>query len=480
MAEPDHTPRDKQQISMTKTSELGFKYEYGFSMPQKHVYKAKKGLDENLIKTISSIKNEPRWMRRFRLKGYQIFKKKLMPKWGPDLSEIKFDDIYYYIRPIDKQVTSWKQLPEEIRTTYDRIGVPEAEKDFLAGVSAQYDSDVVYESVKKELTRLGVVFCDFDTGLKKYPKIIKKYLGTLISSNDNKFAALNSAVCSGGSFLYVPKNVKVEMPVQAYFRINAKSFGQFERTLIIAEEGSEVHYIEGCTAPIYATDSLHAAVVEIFVKKRAKVKYTTVQNWSKNIYNLVTKRSKVDQEGFMEWVDCNIGSKITMKYPSIYLSGNKSQGEVLSIAFSGKKQHQDSGAKIFHLASNTSSRVISKSISKDGGRTSYRGLVQVMPGVKNALAFVSCNALILDDKSRSDTYPNMRIKADQVSIHHEATTERLEEEKIYYLMSRGITRPEAEGMLVNGFIKPIVQKLPLEYSVELNRLMDLEMEGGVG
>ncbi len=465
---------------MTKTLNLNFKDKYGFSMPQKHVYKAKKGLNEELVRIISSIKNEPRWMREFRLKGYQIFKKKSLPKWGPDLSAIKFDDIYYYIRPIDKQVNSWEQLPEEIKKTYDRIGVPEAEKDFLAGVSAQYDSDVVYDSVKKELTRLGVIFCDFDTGVKKYPKIVKEYLGTLVSSNDNKFAALNSAVCSGGSFLYVPKNVKVTMPIQAYFRINAKNFGQFERTLIIAEEGSYVHYIEGCTAPIYAVDSLHAAVVEVFVKKKARVKYTSVQNWSKNIYNLVTKRSRVDQEGFMEWVDCNLGSKITMKYPSIYLSGNKSRGQVFSVAFSGKKQHQDSGAKIFHLASDTSSRVISKSVSKNSGRTSYRGLVQVMPGVKNARSFVSCNALILDDKSRSDTYPNIRVKEDKVSIHHEATTERLEKEKIYYLMSRGITRSEAEGMLVNGFIKPIIQKLPLEYSVELNRLMDLEMEGGVG
>lgn len=463
-----------------KNSNLDFDYKYGFSVPEKHFFKSKKGIDEDVVKQISSIKKEPAWMTEFRLKSFKEFKRKAMPSWGADLSKIDFRDIFYYIKPTVNQKNSWEDLPKEIKDTYDRIGVPEAEKKFLAGVSAQYESEVVYESIQKELTKQGVIFCDMDTGLRKYPEIVKEYFGTVITLYDNKFASLNSSVWSGGSFVYVPKGVKVTLPLQAYFRINAKNFGQFERTLIIAEEGSFVHYIEGCTAPIYTTSSLHAAVVEIIVKKNARVRYTTVQNWSKNVYNLVTKRSKVYDNAVMEWVDCNIGSGVTMKYPSCYLVGDGARGEVLSIAYSGSNQHQDAGAKMIHLASNTTSRIISKSISKDGGRTSYRGLVQVSPGAKNSKVYVSCDALIIDDKSRSDTYPDMRIKEKEVDVQHEATVEKLGEEKLFYLASRGINKTEAEGLLVNGFIEPVTKEIPLEYSIELNRLINLEMAGSVG
>ncbi len=449
-------------------------------MPQNYSFRSKKGLDQDVVLNISSIKQEPKWMTDFRLKSYDIFKGKKMPVWGADLSKINFDDIYYYIKPTDKQVDSWEKLPKEIKDTYDRIGVPEAEKKFLSGVSAQYESEVVYESISKELKKIGVVFCDMDTGLRKYPNIVKKYFGTLIPSHDNKFAALNSAVWSGGSFVYVPKGVRVPMPLQAYFRINSERFGQFERTLIIAEEGSYVHYIEGCTAPIYTTASIHSAVVEIFVHKNARVRYTTVQNWSHNVYNLVTKRAKAMENAVMEWVDCNIGSKVTMKYPSVYLMGEGARGEVLSIAFAGKNQHQDAGAKMLHFAPRTSSRIISKSISKNGGRTSYRGLVQVMPKAKKSSVFVSCDALILDEQSRSDTYPYMKIKENDVMVQHEATVEKIGEEKLFYLTSKGISRIEAEGLLVNGFIDPVVKEIPLEYSIELNRLISLEMSGSVG
>lgn len=459
---------------------LEFEYRYGFSMPQKYTFKAKKGLNQNTVKQISQIKSEPKWMTDFRLKSYETFMKKPMPTWGADLSRINFDEIYYYIRPTKKQVNSWADLPSEIKETYDRIGVPEAEKKFLAGVSAQYESEVVYESINKELNKLGVIFCDMDTAVREYPQIVRKYFGTLIPPHDNKFSALNSAVWSGGSFVYVPKGVKVHLPLQAYFRINSEKFGQFERTLIIAEEGSDVHYVEGCTAPIYTTDSLHAAVVEIFVHNNAKVRYTTVQNWSKNVYNLVTKRARAAENAVMEWIDCNLGSQVTMKYPSVYLLGKGARGEVLSIAFAGRDQHQDAGAKMLHFAPNTSSRIISKSISKDGGRTSYRGLVQIFPGAKGSSAYVSCDALILDEKSRSDTYPYMRIKENDVAIQHEATVEKLGEEKLFYLMSRGINKTEAEGLLVNGFIKPVTKEIPLEYSIELNRLINLEMAGSVG
>ena len=459
---------------------LNFDYKYGFSMPDISVFKTEKGISAQTVYQISKIKNEPDWMTEIRLKAFEIFRQKKMPDWGADLSRINFDEIVFFSKTTDKVVTSWEDLPKEIKETYDRIGVPEAEKKYLAGVSAQYDSEVIYKSVQKELDKIGVIFCDMDTGLAKYPEIVKEYFGTLIPAHDNKFAALNTAAWSGGSFVYVPKGVSVKMPLQAYFRINSERFGQFERTLIIAEEGSQVHYIEGCTAPIYTTDSLHAAVVEIFVKPGARVRYTTVQNWSNNVYNLVTKRARADKDAIMEWIDCNIGSQVTMKYPSVYLMGEGSKGEVLSIAYAGKNQHQDAGAKMFHFAPNTSSRIVSKSISKSGGRTSYRGLVQVMPGAKASNVFVSCDALLLDEASRSDTYPYMKIKENDVAVQHEATVEKIGEEKLFYLTSRGIDRVQAEGILVNGFIEPVTREIPLEYSIELNRLMQLEMSGSVG
>src|SRR3989344_8572080 len=465
---------------MNQSNDLQFDYKYGFSMPDTSIFQTKRGISPEIDYQISKIKNEPEWMTAKRLRAYEIFLTKKMPSWGADLSKIDFDDIVYFIRATDKQQNSWEDLPAEIKETYDRIGVPEAEKKFLAGVSAQYESEVVYESITKELTKDGVIFCDMDTALLKYPEIVKEYFGTLIPATDNKFAALNSAVWSGGSFVYVPKGVQVKLPLQAYFRINAERFGQFERTLIIAEEGSIVHYIEGCTAPIYVTDSLHSAVVEIFVKKNARVRYTTVQNWSKNVYNLVTKRAKAEENAIMEWVDCNIGSRLTMKYPSVYLMGEGARGEVLSIAFAGKDQVQDAGAKMMHFAPNTSSRIVSKSISKEGGRTSYRGLVQVSPGATNSSVFVSCDALILDEDSRSDTYPAMRIKENEVEVQHEATVEKLGDEKLFYLMSRGLSKPDAESALVLGFMEPVTKEIPLEYSIELNRLIRLEMEGSVG
>lgn len=468
---------------MTKTNkqdDIDFDYKYGFSMPDTSVFQTKRGISPEVVFQISKIKNEPAWMTQKRLKAYEIFLEKKMPPWGADLSKIDFNDIVYFIRATDKQKTSWEDLPIEIKDTYDRIGVPEAEKKFLSGVSAQYESEVVYESVNKELTKQGVLFCDMDTAVAKYPEIVKEYFGSLIPARDNKFSALNTAVWSGGSFVYVPKGVHVKLPLQAYFRINAERFGQFERTLIIADEGSSVHYIEGCTAPIYTTDSLHSAVVEIFVKKNARVRYTTVQNWSNNVYNLVTKRASADENAIMEWIDCNIGSKVTMKYPSVYLKGEGARGEVLSIAYAGKGQHQDAGAKMFHFAPNTSSRIVSKSISKNGGRTSYRGLVQIQPTATNSSVYVSCDALLMDEDSRSDTYPTMRIKNNDVQVQHEATVEKLGEEKLFYLTSRGITKNDAEGILVNGFIEPVTREIPLEYSIELNRLMQLEMSGSVG
>jgi len=464
-----------------KALDLGLTdYRFGFSMPERSVHKTGTGLTSAIVSEISGVKEEDTWMKDFRLKSLQIFEDKPMPSWGADLSGIDFDAITYYLKATDKQSRSWDDLPQEIKDTYDRIGVPEAEKKFLAGVSAQYESEVVYESVNKELDRLGVIFCDMDTAYKKYPELVREYLGTLIPPHDNKFAALNSAVWSGGSFVYVPKGVKVTLPLQAYFRINSEAFGQFERTLIIADEGSYVHYIEGCTAPIYSSSSLHSAVVEIFVKKNARVRYTTVQNWSKNIYNLVTKRAQAAENAVMEWIDCNIGSGVTMKYPAVYLVGKGARGEVLSIAYAGSKQHQDAGAKMFHLAPNTTSRVVSKSISKDGGRSSYRGMVHIASGATGSKASVVCDALLLDEQSRSDTYPTMRIQEQNSTFEHEATVEKIGEEKLYYLMSRGINKSEAESLLVNGFIEPIVKEIPLEYSIELNRLIQLEMEGSIG
>lgn len=460
--------------------DLNFDYKFGFSMPEVSVFKTEKGINESIVRSISKVKKEPKWMTDLRVKAFKIFEKIPNPMWGPDLSEIDFQNLFYYLRPTDKQVNSWEDLPSEIKETYDRIGVPDAEKRFLAGVSAQYDSEVVYESAQKELTKLGVIFCDMDTAVRLHPEIVRKYYGTLIPAHDNKFAALNGAVWSGGSFVYIPKGVDVKLPLQAYFRINSERFGQFERTLIIAEEGSSVHYVEGCTAPVYSSDSLHAAVVEIFVMDDAKVRYTTVQNWSKNVYNLVTKRSVAYKRAHMEWIDCNLGSKITMKYPSIHLVGDGAKGEVLSIALAGDGQVQDAGAKIYHKAPNTTSRVVSKSIAKGSGRTSYRGLVSVSPNASGSKVYVSCDAMLVGEKSRSDTYPDMKIQAPEVEVQHEATVERIGEEKLFYIMSRGIPKAEAEGLLANGFLQPVSREIPLEYSIELNRLINLEMEGSIG
>jgi len=455
-------------------------YRYGFNEPENYIYKSGKGLDEKTVLGISYQKSEPEWMRKFRITGYNLFLKKNMPAWGPDLGGLNFDDIYYYIKPIDHKVNKWELLPPEIRDTYDRIGIPEAEKKYLMGVSAQYESEVVYKSINSMLSKKGVIFTDMDSALRDYPDLVKKYFGTVILPADNKFASLNTAVWSGGSFIYVPKNVRVDLPLQAYFRINAANMGQFERTLIIADEGSFVHYVEGCTAPIYTTDSLHSAVVEILVLKGARVRYTTIQNWSTNVYNLVTKRARVMEEGIMEWVDGNLGSKITMKYPSVYLEGPKATGEILSIAYAGKGQIQDAGGKAVHLASETKSRIISKSIVGGGGRTSYRGLIFADNKQKGVRSQVVCDALILDDCSRSDTYPTMNIKNSDAIIEHEATVSKIGDEQLFYFKSRGIEKEKAEAMIVNGFIEPIVKELPLEYAVELNRLIELQMEGSVG
>lgn len=465
---------------MNNTSPVNNEYKFGFHKPERYVFKSRRGLDADVVRQISGHKGEPAWMRDRRLMAHAIFGKKRMPPWGVDLSGIRFDDIYYYIKPTGKSASKWEDLPPEIRDTYDRIGIPEAEKKFLAGVSAQYESEVVYKSIQNALSKKGVVFLDMDSALREYPDVVRQYFGTVIPSGDNKFAALNTAVWSGGSFVYVPKGVSVELPLQAYFRINAANMGQFERTLIIAEEGSFVHYVEGCTAPIYTTDSLHAAVVEIIVKKGARVRYTTIQNWSTNVYNLVTKRAKVEEEGTMEWVDGNLGSKVTMKYPSVYLMGRKARGEVLSIAYAGAHQHQDAGGKAIHYASETTSQIISKSISKDGGRTSYRGLVEVFAGARDCKSKVVCDALILDPDSRSDTYPTMKIAEPKTQIEHEATVSKIGDEQLFYLASRGVNKETAQSMVVNGFIEPIVKELPLEYAVEMNRLIQLQMEGSVG
>ncbi|MCH8821413.1 Fe-S cluster assembly protein SufB [Patescibacteria group bacterium] len=466
-------------VAQVKINET-YKEKYGFSKPEKYVFKSRKGLDEDIVKEISAIKDEPEWMLKFRLRAYEIFKSKKQPTWGADLSRINYDNIYYYLKPTEKKVSSWEELPKEIKDTYDAIGIPEAEKKYLGGVSAQYDSEVIYHSIKKEWEKKGVIFLDTDSALKKYPELFKEHFARAIPAADNKLAALNSAVWSGGSFIYVPKNVKVTVPLQAYFRINAANMGQFERTLIIVDEGAEVNYVEGCTAPVYTSDSLHAAVVEIFVKKGARCRYTTIQNWSKNVYNLVTKRAFVEEDAFMEWIDGNLGSQISMKYPSVYLRGRGARGEILSIAFAGAGQHQDVGGKAIHLAPDTSSQIISKSISKDGGRSSYRGLLKVIKGAKGVKANVRCDALILDDKSRSDTYPTIQIDEEQVEVGHEASVSKIGEDQLFYAMSRGLSENDAVSMIVNGFIEPIVKELPLEYALELNRLIQLEMVGSVG
>jgi len=455
-------------------------YRYGFSKPENYVFKSRRGLDKSVVEQISSMKNEPVWMREFRLRALEIFQAKKMLTWGADLSTIDFDNIFYYIKPTDNQKKNWRDLPKDIKDTYDAIGIPEAERKFLAGVTAQYESEAVYHSFQKQWEDKGVIFTDMDTGLRKYPDIVKSYFGRSIPPADNKFAALNSAVWSGGSFIYVPPGVSVDIPLQAYFRINAANMGQFERTLIIVDEGAYVHYVEGCTAPVYSTDSLHAAVVEIFVKKGARCRYTTIQNWSSNVYNLVTKRAFVEEDGIMEWVDGNIGSKITMKYPSCYLTGRGARGEILSLALANSGQHQDAGGKLMFLAPDTSGEIISKSVSVNGGRTSYRGLVKVIKGAKGVKCNVRCDALILDEKSRSDTYPTMQVNEPDITMGHEASVSKIGEEQLFYLMSRGLSELEATSLIVNGFIEPIVKELPLEYAVELNRLIALNMENSVG
>jgi Fe-S cluster assembly protein SufB len=455
-------------------------YQYGFRDEEDYFFKSKRGLTRETVEQISQMKDEPQWMRDFRLKAYEHFVKRPMPTWGGNLSEIDFDNIFYYIRPSEKQGKTWDEIPSYIKDTFEKLGIPEAERKFLAGVGAQYESEVVYHSLREDLEKLGVIFLDMDTGVREHPDIVKEYFGTIIPANDNKFAALNSAVWSGGSFIYVPEGVKVEVPLQAYFRINAENMGQFERTLIICAPGSYVHYVEGCTAPTYTTDSLHSAVVEIVVQEGARCRYTTIQNWSKNVYNLVTKRAAAYKDATMEWVDGNLGSKLTMKYPSVWLMEPGARGEVLSVAFAGDGQHQDAGGKVVHVAPNTSSQIISKSISKGTGRSSYRGLVKVYKGAEDVRSNVVCDALLLDETSRTDTYPYMEIEEERVSIGHEATVSKVAEEQIFYLQSRGLSEAAAMSMIVNGFIEPIAKELPLEYAVELNRLIQLEMEGSVG
>ena len=456
-------------------------YKYGFrDSVANYAFKAKKGLSREVVEQISDMKDEPQWMRDFRLKALEVFWQKPTPTWGGSLLDLNYDDIHYYMKAADRQGKTWDDVPSEIKNTFDKLGIPEAERKFLAGVGAQYESEVVYHSLREDLQKKGVIFTDTDTALREHEDLLREYFAKIIPIHDNKFAALNSAVWSGGSFVYIPAGVKIDIPLQAYFRINAENMGQFERTLIIVEEGAQVHYVEGCTAPMYSTESLHSAVVEIVVKKGGRCRYTTIQNWANNIYNLVTKRAVAHEDALMEWVDGNLGSRLTMKYPSVYLMGEGARGEVLSIAFAGKGQHQDAGAKIVHGAPHTSSRVISKSISKNGGRASYRGLLKVAAGAHGSKSNVVCDALILDDKSRSDTYPYIEIDEDDVKIGHEASVSKIGEEQLFYLMSRGLSEAEASTLIVSGFIEPLVKELPMEYAVEMNKLIQLQMEGSVG
>jgi Fe-S cluster assembly protein SufB len=456
-------------------------YEYGWSDTDTAGATARRGINDDVVRNISALKSEPEWMLDLRLKGLKLFGKKPMPTWGSDLSGIDFDNIKYFVRSTEKQATTWDDLPADIKNTYDRLGIPEAEKQRLvSGVAAQYESEVVYHKIREDLEEQGVIFLDTDTGLREHPEIFQEYFGSVIPVGDNKFAALNTAVWSGGSFIYVPKGVHVEIPLQAYFRINTENMGQFERTLIIVDEGAYVHYVEGCTAPIYKSDSLHSAVVEIIVKKNARCRYTTIQNWSNNVYNLVTKRAVAHEGATMEWVDGNIGSKVTMKYPAVFMTGEHAHGEVLSIAFAGEGQHQDAGAKMVHAAPNTSSTIISKSVARGGGRTSYRGLVQILEGSAGAKSTVKCDALLVDTISRSDTYPYVDVREDDVSMGHEATVSKVSDDQLFYLMSRGLGEDEAMAMIVRGFIEPIARELPMEYALELNRLIELQMEGAVG
>ncbi|MFC5379602.1 Fe-S cluster assembly protein SufB [Aquipuribacter nitratireducens] len=457
------------------------RYQFGWADPDTAGASARRGLSEEVVRDISARKGEPEWMLKLRLKGHTMFGRKPMPAWGSDLSGIDFDNIKYFVKSTEKQAATWDDLPEDIKATYDRLGIPEAEKQRLvAGVAAQYESEVVYHKINEELERQGVIFLDTDTGLKEHPELFKEYFGSVIPVGDNKFAALNSAVWSGGSFIYVPPGVHVEIPLQAYFRINTENMGQFERTLIIADEGSYVHYVEGCTAPIYQSDSLHSAVVEIVVKKNARVRYTTIQNWSNNVYNLVTKRAVAEAGATMEWIDGNIGSKVTMKYPAVFLMGEHARGETLSIAMAGEGQHQDAGAKMVHAAPHTSSSIVSKSIARGGGRTSYRGLVQVLEGAHHSASTVLCDALLVDQISRSDTYPYVDVREDDVRMGHEATVSKVSEDQLFYLMSRGMPESEAMAMIVRGFIEPVARELPMEYALELNKLIELQMEGAVG
>ena len=458
-----------------------YKEKFGFHDPENYLFKAPKGLTRELVEQISEYKSEPAWMREFRLKALDHFLARPMPTWGsPFLAGVDFDDIHYFVRASEKSSKTWDDVPEDIKNTFERLGIPEAERKFLSGVGAQYESEVVYHQVREDLEKQGVVFMDMDTGLREHEDLVREYWATVIPPNDNKLAALNSAVWSGGSFVYVPPGVHVEMPLQAYFRINTENMGQFERTLIIADEGSYVHYVEGCTAPVWTTDSLHSAVVELIAKPGARIRYTTVQNWSQNVYNLVTKRAIAERDATVEWVDCNLGSKLTMKYPSVYLMGERAHGEILSIAFAGNGQHQDAGGKIIHAAPNTTSNIFAKSISKDGGRSSYRGLLEVAKGAEGAKSTVVCDALLLDEDSRSDTYPTIRIGEDDVNVGHEASVSKIGEEQLFYLMARGIPENEAAKLIVNGFIEPIVKELPMEYAVEMNRLIELQMEGSIG
>lgn len=459
-----------------------YEHRYGFRDPEQFFHKSPKGLSHEVVEMISRLKEEPEWMRAFRHQALDTFLAKPMPKWGNTelLGQIDFDDIHYYLKPTEKQESSWDEVPENIKRTFDRLGIPEAERKFLAGVSAQYESEVVYHSLQQDLEKKGVVFLDMDGGLRRHGELVRQYFSTVVPPADNKFAALNSAVWSGGSFIYVPPGVDVGIPLQAYFRINAERMGQFERTLIIADRGSRLHYIEGCTAPVYSTSSLHAAVVELIALEGASIRYTTIQNWSHNIYNLVTKRAVAHKNATVEWVDGNLGSKLTMKYPAIYLMGEGARGEMLSIAFAGAGQHQDAGAKMIHAATNTSSRITSKSISKAGGRASYRGMVKVYPKAAGCKVSVECDALLIDPDSRSDTYPTMEIAEDQVQVEHEARVSKVSEEQLFYLQSRGLSEDEARLLIVNGFIEPFTKELPMEYAVELNRLIELEMEGSVG
>lgn len=455
-------------------------YKYGFKDPEVYVFKSRKGLDEEIVREISQMKNEPEWMLKFRLKALKHFWSRPVPTWGPDLSSLDLDDIFFYVKPTEQEETSWDDIPDSIKNTFERLGIPEAEQKFLAGVGAQYESEMIYHSIQEQLAEQGVLFKSIENGLKEHPELFREYFGTVIPFTDNKYAALNGAVWSGGSFVYIPKGLKVELPLQAYFRINIANIGQFERSLIIADEGSQVHYVEGCTAPQYSTDSLHSGVIEIIVKKGARVRYTTIQNWSNNVYNLVTQRAKVEENGTMEWVDANLGSKVTMKYPSCFLVGKGAHGEILSIAFSGKGQRHDTGGKILHLAPDTTSKIISKSISKDGGRASYRGLLRVNKGSTNVRSSVVCDALLLDDHSRSDTYPYIEVDEQDVNIGHEASVSKIEDEQLFYLMSRGLSEEEATSMVVSGFIEPLVKELPMEYAIEMNRLIQLQMEGSIG